>query len=426
MGHPNIVRAFEQGLANTIATMIEGLPSYDRIQVYLGSNRLRSSHTSAHESVGQWRDPLGASRQILDNISRLLNSNENFEPDDSLQLDITHISMPKPGRGKPKGSRKRWCFGTDNYGELLKNKRSVFRIKNKDDLCCARALVVGKAMADGDAQTKLIKNHQRTLQETLAHQLQEEARVPPGPCGLEQIKLFEIVLCDYQLVVVSAEHEHAIVHKGPPSEKQIFLLMHDGHFDVITSLPGFFNTVYFCLECEKGYFTEDYMHHHCNKTKCNACYQMKCSDYDLLKHIEKPELFCRDSHRHFYDPTCKDNHLSRKANGQLVGPSERNVCRSHKKCSVCFICTLRRPRNMPNIVDSSIVTIVRRRSTCCSIDVIFNVLMRRMKIMKRFLFTLTLKPDRTLVIMSPICFALRLVWTIPSTRSRGNTVSLNS
>lgn len=159
VGHPNIVRAFEQGLANTIATMIEGLPSYDRIQVYLGSNRLRSSHTSAHESVGQWRDPLGASRQILDNISRLLNSNENFEPDDSLQLDVTHISMPKPGCGKPKGSRKRWCFGTDNYGELLKNKRSLFRIKNKDDLCCARAQVVGKAMADGDApsSSKIIK-----------------------------------------------------------------------------------------------------------------------------------------------------------------------------------------------------------------------------------------------------------------------------
>ena len=336
VGHRNIVRAFEQGLARTIGSMIEGLPAYDRIQVYLGSNRLRSSHTSAHVSVEQWRDPLGASRQILDNISRLLNSNENFEPDDSLQLDVTHISMPKPGLGKPKGKRKKWCFGTDNYSELLKNKRSVFRIKNKDDLCCARALVVGKAVADDDPQTKLVKDGRRSMQETRARQLQEEARVPPGPCGLAQIKLFEIILSDYQLVVVSAEHGHAIVHKGPPCEKQIFLLMHDGHFDVITSMPGFFDKNYFCLECEKGYSTEDYIHHPCNSTKCNACYQMKCHDYDLLKHIEKPELFCPGCNRHFYGQTCRDNHLNRKANGHIVGPDERNVCHTHKKCSVCL------------------------------------------------------------------------------------------
>lgn len=38
VGHRNIVRAFEQGLARTIGSMIEGLPAYDRIQVYLGSN----------------------------------------------------------------------------------------------------------------------------------------------------------------------------------------------------------------------------------------------------------------------------------------------------------------------------------------------------------------------------------------------------
>ena len=168
MGHQTIVRAFEQGLANTIGGMIAGMPYYDRKQIYLGSNRLRSSHTSAHVSVDQWCHPLGTSRQILDNISRLLNSNEQFEPDDSLQLDVTHISMPKPGSGKPKGKRKRWCFGTDNYGELLKNKRSVFRIKNDDELCYARAIIVGKAIADNDPRKESIKDGHNPIQETLA------------------------------------------------------------------------------------------------------------------------------------------------------------------------------------------------------------------------------------------------------------------
>lgn len=101
VGHGNIIRAFEEGLARSIRRSI-GLPNHDRIQIYLGSNRLRNSHTSANVSIEQWRDPLGASRQVLQNISNLLNSNENFDLDDTLQLDVTHIIMPPPGSGLPK------------------------------------------------------------------------------------------------------------------------------------------------------------------------------------------------------------------------------------------------------------------------------------------------------------------------------------
>ena len=253
-GHGNIIRAFEEGLARSIHELIRGLPDHDRIQIYLGSNRLRNSHTSANVSVEQWCDPLGASREVLDNISNLLNSNENFEIDDTLQLDVTHITMPSPGSGPLKGKRKRCCFGSDNYGELLKSKRSVARITNDDELCCARAIVVAKAITDEDPRVKTIKDSRSHLQETLARALHEEARVPIGPCGLDQIKLFEIILDEYQFLVISAEHGHSIVHKGPQSNKQIKLLMHDGNFDVITKLLGFLNSNYFCLRCEKSLF----------------------------------------------------------------------------------------------------------------------------------------------------------------------------
>lgn len=332
VGHGNIVNAFEQGLADVINDIIEDeeLPDHDRIQIYLGSRRLRNSHTSAHVSVEQWRDPMGSARQVLQNISNLLNSNENFEPDETLQLDVTYISMPVPGTGKPKGKRKRWCFGSSNYGDFLKNKRSVVQIDNKDDLCCGRAIVVAKAIVDKDPRLNTINNGRCHLQETLARELHREACVLPGPCGLDQIRSFEIVLPEYQFVVVSAEHAHAIVHKGPPSEKQIILLMHDGHFDVITKLPGFFDTSYFCLECEKGYSQEDYSHLSCKGKKCDACYQKNCRDYELFRHEENPQLPCKDCNRKFYGVTCQLNHLTMKANGQTVGPSERNVCRSQE------------------------------------------------------------------------------------------------
>ena len=189
VGQKNIIRAFEEGLSNSIRELIDGLPDHDRIQIYIGSNRLRNSHTSANVSVEQWRDPMGASRQVLSNISNLLNSNENFEIDDTLQLDVTHITMLPPGSGLPKGKRKRHIFGTNNYGNFLKSKRSVVRIMNNDELCCARAIVVTKAIVDDNPQVTSIKDSRSPLQRTLAQQLQEEAHVPLGPCGLDQIKL---------------------------------------------------------------------------------------------------------------------------------------------------------------------------------------------------------------------------------------------
>ena len=53
VGHRNIIRAFEEGLANSIRDLIVGLPDHDRIQIYIESNRLRNSHTTANVSVEQ-------------------------------------------------------------------------------------------------------------------------------------------------------------------------------------------------------------------------------------------------------------------------------------------------------------------------------------------------------------------------------------
>ena len=53
VGHRNIIRAFEEGLANSIRDLIVGLPDHDRIQIYIGSNRLSNSHTTANVSVEQ-------------------------------------------------------------------------------------------------------------------------------------------------------------------------------------------------------------------------------------------------------------------------------------------------------------------------------------------------------------------------------------
>lgn len=81
--------------------------------------------------------------------------------------------------------------------KLLKSELFVTRIQNNDDLCCARAIVVAKVKGDDDE----CLDSRCHLQETLAGALHKEAHVRIGPYGLDQLKLFEIVL-----VCVSIRH----------------------------------------------------------------------------------------------------------------------------------------------------------------------------------------------------------------------------
>ena len=333
-GHQNIVRAFEQGLADQIEDLTRTIPDHDQIQIYLSSHRLQSAHTSANVSVGEWNDPLSGARRILDQISKMLNSNENFEVDDSLQLDVTHIEMPEPGSGK-----RKWRFGTHSFDQFIKNKRSVIQIKNKDHLCCARALVVAKARVDQDPQYRAIQDSRNPIQTRLAEDLQREARVPEDqPTPLEAIPLFEIVLPEYQIVVVSAEHGFSIVHKGPEADKKLILLSHDGHYEVITSLPGFFSKVYYCLDCEKGFNKDDLAHHRCSGIKCWCCHQKDCPDYKLFSKQGPASIQCGECNRHFFGITCQLEHLVRTSSGQDADHNEGNsVCRTHRKCTICGI-----------------------------------------------------------------------------------------
>ena len=98
----------------------------------------------------------------------------------------------------------------------------------------------------------------RPIQRTKAWDLHHKAGVPLTPCGIEEIKLFQAVLPEYQLVVVSGDHFNATIYKGPQTQKPVYSYHHDGHYDVITSMPAFLGRVYFCLKCEKGYNTKDW------------------------------------------------------------------------------------------------------------------------------------------------------------------------
>ena len=158
---------------------------------------------------------------------------------------------------------------------MVKSKNSCIEIANKDNLCRARALVTARAYRHKEESPLHLSEyntirHGRDLQKTKARE---------GPCGLPEIREFEKVLPDYQLIVVSADHGNAIVHCGPTALHQLILLAHQGHYDVITKLNAYFGVNYFCLRCRKGYKTKDFQHHRCPGFKCYCCQQTDCSDF---------------------------------------------------------------------------------------------------------------------------------------------------
>ena len=113
------------------------------------------------------------------------NSNENFEMNDSFQLSFTQVRTPPRGSG-----HKRKMKPGHRHPETFKRiKQSAITIKNKDELCCARAIVTAKAKVDEHSNWEGFKKGRRTqLQQ--AKLLHHEADVPFGLCGYPELEKF--------------------------------------------------------------------------------------------------------------------------------------------------------------------------------------------------------------------------------------------
>ena len=210
-------------------------------------------------------------------------------------------------------------------------------IKNKDDLCCARAIVTAKAKVDNHPKCNSFRTG-KSIQRTEALNLHTEVQVPFGACGYEELSKFSMApsLYRYQLLVIDEIRGYRVDTFGLPQDKQLVLLYNQQHYDVVTSLPGYFGTSYFCGRCLKPYDHQG--KHSCsnNQDHCPACLQNFCADYREAKPQRRPaSLPCDRCKRFFYGETCVTQHFNNSYKGKAVDAVNVSVCTHKRKCPTC-------------------------------------------------------------------------------------------
>ena len=291
----------------------EGMAPNDQVRFILRSEQLDTPISLPFMTVERL-----TTERVYSQLERVIQSNQEFRLNDTVTVDINHVKTPQ-GSGKSK--LKRTTFDIDDY---LDQKGSVVRIKNKDDLCLARALVVARAKKENDPRYNYIRDSRKPLQREKAFDLHRAAKVPLGPCGLNEVALFQQYLTDYQIRVISGDHNNSTIYPPEPpgtDEKQpLTLYFHDNHFDVINSIPGFLGRSYFCYRCDKAY---DHVTDHLCTNMCRSCRGFECA-------WEGEGIVCRECKRLFKSQRCYNRHKNEPING-----GGRTVCQVIRECEKC-------------------------------------------------------------------------------------------
>ena len=253
--------------------------------------------------------------RVFSQIERVIQSNRDFRLNDTVTVDIIHVEAPQ-GSGRSKRT-------TLNIRDYLHKKGSVITIKNNNDnLCLARALVVAVAKIEKDPKYKRLIDPKGGAQLEKAMELHRAANVPFGPCGLPKVEMFQKYLTNYEINIVSGNHNDSIIYPPKPSNNNnvtpIYLYLHDNHYDVITSMPGFLSTSYFCHKCSKSYSNNS--DHLCD-AMCGSC-----RSYDCV--LDGEGLKCKECDRLFKNKTCYDHHKEPVGGGI-------SVCQTIRKCEKC-------------------------------------------------------------------------------------------
>ena len=290
---------------------------------------------------------------VMGTIEKVLNSNQNLTANESMDISIGSVELPKGGARKKITKIK-------GKGNSLELKQSVITIENDDNLCMARAIGVSWAKlmrCTPEQWTEVTKNrgnksnlqlvlehrkvsksyYESLCRKTLKHQGQlaealcQMAGVPMDrAASLNDIEAFEEVL-GVRVMVVSARLGNKFITSPSMDERPCIYvyLVDDDHYHAITSITGFFCCIYFCKSCLKHYSNREY--HQCD-TFCIICKTDKCPKTDTPVKCQDCNMDCRSEkchEKHKQVPV----HKKGKFKGKRSGPSQ---CEKWWKCPTCY------------------------------------------------------------------------------------------
>ena len=178
----------------------EGMGEKDQVRFVLRSTQLDTPISMPFMPLHQLTP-----ERVFSQIERVIQSNRDFRLNDTVTVDIIHVEAPQ---GSGIRRRKRSVL---NIKEYLHKKKSVIAIQNNDDLCLARALVVAIAKVENASNYDYLRKDDR-VQEKKARELHTAANVPLGPCGIAEVELFQKYLTNYEINIVSGNHDNSIIY----------------------------------------------------------------------------------------------------------------------------------------------------------------------------------------------------------------------
>ncbi|XP_026286850.1 uncharacterized protein LOC113212391 [Frankliniella occidentalis] len=262
---------------------------------------------------------------IIDKLSRVLNSNQNFiSSEGTLTVSYIHIPIPEAGGRRtkrvPNETIAQWLV-------RFIDSSTIWSPDNTDDnMCLARCVAV--AMARGSMHRQAfykMKQRDSNPQREKAEKLCELAHIDPQKeCGLDEVRQLQDALPDIRLSVFTDKKGQTCVFKGEYSagRKNVYLLLHDKHFYAIFSPCQAFEYRYECVKCVAFYNNQQ--DHKCE----GVCWRCFGSDDHSDPTLQLRR--CEDCGHQFAGDACYDYHRTVK----LVN-SDMTKCQTFRFCTKC-------------------------------------------------------------------------------------------
>lgn len=333
MPQQHLAAALTHGLRQAVEQVLnqQQVPDTNRFYISLASDRLRSASNAFHVTAHEWRQNGLRTQALLENLSKMLNSNKQFEMDDSFNLSFVHVRPPPHGTG----TKRKYVPSHQSNVRLKQLKQLLIEMPRDDSGWCAvRAIVTARGLhlAGQDAHAREQWTDRKRgfhRSQLAAENLAEEVGLGPGAWGPNKLTLVAMApsLQDYRIVVVDASRAYSLSAYSRHDHHHD----HDHHhYDTLTSVREFLGCSYLCHVCLKGY---DHQGEHkcpCNKGEhCTSCMQTDCDQHKAAYRAYcSPDVLCRHCQRHFYRAGCLERHRTCTIDGRPQDQDHRPVCQT--------------------------------------------------------------------------------------------------